>query len=1013
MSEEILRAMMELFALIVKQDGGMLQREKDYVSTFLNKQLTHQSADEFMSLFLENAGPLQEKGHEGPPGVSSVKDSVKIFNICKQINKTLTQEQRVIVVLRCLELVDSDKQYTPQRMNIINTIAEVFRVSQEEFNIILQFIRAEDRENFSDPSMLVISNGNAVDSPEDPSQFIAFLKISSVNLYFLRSFCTGTTLLNGLPVIYRKVYTFAQGSYVQTLPSPQVYYNDITARFVSDKNIHRLSFIAERLTYFFTDGLPAITDVSFSANEGNLIGIVGASGSGKTTLLNLLSGLIKPHSGDVRINSISIFSSGNKLDGVIGFVPQDDLLVEDLTVFENLYYVASLCFAGKSRGELTGIVNQTLRTLGLYEKREFKVGSPMNKVISGGQRKRLNIALELIREPAVLFLDEPTSGLSSRDSDNVMALLHELTLRGKLVLTVVHQPSSEIFKGFDKVLVLDLEGRMVFYGNPIESVVHFKTLDVQINNEVGECPACGNLNPEILFNILETRVVDEYGRYTDKRKVAPAEWAEAFRRISPAARPLEVTSTPYSNLKRPKWWRQLVIFLSRDLRSKLANKQYLLLTLLEGPVLGLILSYIIRYIADPSSNNYIFRENENIPIYIFMSIIVALFLGLTISAEEIFKDRKMLKREQFLHLSHSGYLVSKVAVLILISSLQTFLFLIVANPVLAIKGLFFEYWLALFTTALCANLIGLNISSAMNSAITIYIVIPLLMIPMMVLSGAMFPFDKLNRKIGSVDKVPVIAEIMPTRWTYEALMVKQFTGNEYDKRVYPLKQQISVSDFNTIYRIPRVKDALEIILVKLQWKEKTEDRNSQLRLIRNEIKTISSAGIINPFHGTDSITSGLFTAELGERAVAWLNSADKEYRRLSNKADLQLDNYVSSNKEALHIMYDAYHNDKLEEIVRKVYEKNKILEYKDRLIQNIDLIYLEPAPMGPLQFRTHFMAPVKKVIGLKIGTFTFNILLVLLFSLVLYVLLYFEVLKRIISFFESLELQKTKPQDLE
>ncbi|MCK7537460.1 MAG: ATP-binding cassette domain-containing protein [Marinilabiliales bacterium] len=153
-----------------------------------------------------------------------------------------------------------------------------------------------------------------------------------------------------------------------------------------------------------------------------------------------------PESGDVRINGISLFREDDRLDGVIGYVPQDDLLVEDLTVFENLWYASSLCFAGKTREELTVIVNQLLHTLGLYEKRNSRVGSPLNKVISGGQRKRLNIALELIREPSVLFLDEPTSGLSSGDSENVIDLLHELTLRGKLVITVIHQPSSEIFR---------------------------------------------------------------------------------------------------------------------------------------------------------------------------------------------------------------------------------------------------------------------------------------------------------------------------------------------------------------------------------------------------------------------------------------------------------------------------------------------------------------------------------------------------------------------------------------
>lgn len=1006
MSEEILRALMELFALIVKQDGGMLRSEMNFVSVFLNKQLPYRSADEYMHLFLENAGPLQEKAVAAAVGKDSARDSVRIFNLCKKINKTLTQEQRVIVLLRCFELIDSDKQYTPQRMNIINTIAEVFGVSQEEFNSIWSFTSEEEREKFSDPATLITDAGSAAGEDDSISSFIVFLKIASVSLYFTRSFCSGKALINGLPMTDGKIYTFAPGSSVQVPPSLSIYYGDVISRYISYSDVHRITFVADRLTYLFPDGTAAITDLSFSAREGKLVGIMGASGTGKTTLLNLLSGLLKPHSGDVRINSISIFSPGEKLDGVIGYVPQDDLLMEELTVYENLYYAASLCLAGKSRSELNDLVNQTLQTLGLYDKGNYRVGSPLNKVISGGQRKRLNIALELIREPSVLFLDEPTSGLSSRDSENVLDLLHELTLKGKLVISVVHQPSSEIFKGFDKILVLDHEGQMVYYGNPTDAIVHFKSLDAQINYDVGECPSCGNVNSETLFNILETRVVDEFGRYTDTRKVSPAEWAEAFHRLRPSAVEPEVTTPPYSTLERPVWLKQLAIFLTRDMKCKIADRQYLLLTLLEGPILGLILSYIIRYIADPSSSEYIFRENENIPIYIFMSIIVALFVGLTISAEEIFRDRKILKREHFLNLSRSSYLLSKVGVLIFISSLQTFLFLIIANPILGIKGLFFPYWVALFTTAFCANMIGLNISSALSSAITIYIVIPLLMIPMMVLSGAMFPFDKLNRKIGSVDKVPLIAEIMPTRWTYEALMVRQFTGNEYGRRVFPLRQQMSISDFNTIYRIPGVQDALEVMTGRKEREEMTAPDNNKLPLIRNEIRILGSDSGITPFPAVDSLTPELFTVELGQRAAVWLSYAAKEYRMMSNAADQRLDSYVSENKQALKLLYDGYHNDKLEDIVRKVYEKNKILEYKDRLIQNVDLIYLEPEPGGLFSFRTHFMAPVKTFFGKKIDTFTFNIFLVLAVSLVLYILLYYDILKRTISFFERRRSQK-------
>ncbi|TNF40100.1 MAG: ATP-binding cassette domain-containing protein [Bacteroidetes bacterium] len=1008
MSEEILRAMMELFALIVKQDGGMLPGEREFVADFLSKQLPHQSADEFMQLFLNEAGPLREGEEKSSIDSASVRDSIRILNNCKKINKTLSQEQRVIVLLRCIELIESDRQFTPRRMNIINTIAEVFRISGEEFHSIMQFVGGDTRESFTAPSMVVMDISALSGKESEVRQFIVFLKIESVDLYFMKCFCEGTTLLNGLPVVCRRVYLFAPGSAVQAPPVPTIYFSDIVSHFASGKVIHRISFVADGINYSFPDGTRAITNVSFSAYGGMLIGIMGASGSGKTTLLNLLTGLTGPSSGEVRINTIPIHSGDSRLDGVVGYVPQDDLLVEDLTVFENLYFAASLCFAGKSRSEITAIVDKTLHSLGLLEKKNYRVGSPLNKVISGGQRKRLNIALELIREPSVLFLDEPTSGLSSADSENVMDLLHELTGRGTLIITVIHQPSSDIFKGFDRVLVLDLMGHLVFYGNPLDAVVHFKKLEAHVGSGVAECPSCGTVNPETLFNILETRVVDEFGKYTDRRKVSPPEWAEAFNRTLKGESPREESSEPWSGLRKPGWVRQTLIFLMRDLKSKIANRQYLLMILLEGPLLGLILSYIIRYIADPGSSIYIFRENENIPVYIFMSIIVALFLGLTISAEEIYRDRRMLSREHFLNLNRSSYLVSKILILAFISALQAFLFLVVANPILGIRGLFFSYWLALFATAFCASMLGLNISSALDSAIAIYIVIPLLMIPMMILSGAMFPFDKLNRNLARADRVPLIAEVMPTRWTYEALMVRQYTGNEYGKRVYPLRQQISISDFNTIYRIPRMEEALETVTVMMKegaWSQKEE---SEIRLLRNETARLSSLEITEPFSGTDSLTTELFNGDLAERLEKWLNQAADEYSGLGTRADMSLDNYISSNKMALDLLYNNYHNDKLEDIVRKVYEKNKMLEFRDRLIQNVDLIYLEPAPAGPLNFRTHFMAPVKKFMGYSVDTYRFNIILVLSSTIILYIMLYTEMLRGIIRFFETSLFQKRK-----
>jgi len=1031
MSEEILKALMQLFALIVKQDGGILTNEREYVLDFLTKQLTIDTVHEYLSLFDEYAGPVVSRINADKTPSPSVKDSVRILGICKKINRTLNQEQKVVVLMRLYELVNSDRQFSLQRMNIINTVAEVFRISPAEFSAIEQFVKNDDPHNLKNQAILVINPdgkicelcNKAITGYTDTT--IIILRVESVDLYFIKYISNDQLYLNGLQIRSGIVYTFAKGSSVKSKQGYAIYYSDISSRFLSDVIISKISFNVENLSLDFREGHTAIDNISFSAEEGKLIGIMGASGSGKTTLLNLISGIQKPTSGSVKINGLDIYNDNKALEGVFGYVPQDDLLIEDLTVFENLFFAASQCLKTSTREEITTLVDRTLSNLGLLEKRNLKVGSHFNKVISGGQRKRLNIALELIREPSVLFLDEPTSGLSSRDSENLMDLLRDLTLKGKLIFTVIHQPSSGIFKMFDKVIILDQGGCMAYYGNPVDSVIYFKTLDAQINSDIGECPSCGNVNPETIFNIIETQVVDEFGKYTEKRKVKPREWADTYIARHPFTPIADIKEPPPKNLQRPARFKQFTIYLTRDLISKISNKQYVLLTLLEAPVLGFVLSYIIRYIPDPDSNIYIFSENENIPIYIFMSLIVALFLGLTISAEEIFRDRKILKRERFLHLSRTSYLLSKIAILIFISAIQSFLFVIVANPILGIKGMYFHYWVALFTTSFCANMLGLNVSASFNSAITIYIVIPILIIPMMVLSGAMFPFDKLNRQIGNIDKVPAIAELMPTRWTYEALIVSQFKDNKYSKleynkdkeTYYLLEKKISEAEFNKVYRIKELRQALETSLSEYRSNpentgskeglpKNTGHQFSKLELLKNELGKMSFSFNVPDFKHIDDLTPDKFNPVVADSVSKYLDRLDKLFSKISNAASDRRDWFYNMNAIKLKKLENDYFNYKLLEIVTKPYERKKILLYNNLLVQNTDPIYLDPVNRGFLSFRTHFFAPSKYIFGVKTDTFVFNILLVLLSTILLYLTLYYEVLEKTVKLFGNLNLRK-------
>jgi ABC-type multidrug transport system ATPase subunit len=1014
MSEEILKALMQLFAIIAKQDDGVQESEIEFVKTFLISQLSKDAVEEYLKLFYKHADFDPDKIDDEKNKkrqLTSVKDSVKILGICKKINKKLNQKQKVVVLVRLFELVNTDRQFTEQRMAIINTVAEVFNILPEEFESTEAFV-VESPEKISNPHILKITaseDGDDTESKhihsEDLDGNLLVLQIKSVDLYFLRYTGNQTIFLNGLPLNNRSIYLFANGSTLKLTKGKPIYYSDVVAHFLADSTSSKITFNVRDAGFTFPNGGVGLRNINLSEEQGKLIGIMGASGAGKTTLLNLLTGLETPSVGDVKINGINIHQEPEKIEGVIGFIPQDDLLISELTVYQNLYYNAKLCFKDKSEEEIDGLVEKTLKNLGLFERKDLKVGSPLNKTISGGQRKRLNIALELIREPSILFVDEPTSGLSSRDSENVMDLLRELALKGKLIFVVIHQPSSDIYKMFDKMLILDTGGYQIYYGNPVEAVSYFKRLDNQVNSDVGECPTCGNVNPELIFNIIDAKVVDEFGRYTSNRKVAPTEWEKRYLDENEVEHVPDVDENPPTTLNIPKWLNQFKIYTIRDFISKITNKQYVVLNLLEAPLLGFILSFIIRYV-EPDADQYVFRANANIPPYIFMALIVSLFLGFMVSAEEIFKDRKILKRESFLNLSRSSYLISKILILLFISALQSILFVVVANLVLDIRGMYFEYWLALFTISAFANMLGLNISSAFNSAVTIYIMIPLLMIPQMALGGAMFSFDKLNKDISSVDKVPIIAEFIASRWCYEALMVKQFRDNRFEKHFYDIDRAVSIGSYRGTKWTEEVKKRIDMALQSIQSNNDSilEASEDVFEFLRNEVNRENARNPRILFPTPDRITTEKFNPMLADSLLTYLDNVKTFYETLTVKARKKKDAMILKLDAADPRLYieqqNKYHNEAVSDIVKNIYMK-QVVEYDNKLVRQRDPIFRFPEVEHFFDFRSHFFAPQKHLFGTYMDTYYFNILIVWFMTLVLYITLYYDSLKKLLEMFSK------------
>jgi ABC transport system ATP-binding/permease protein len=1016
MSEEILKALTQLFAIITKQDGGVTANERDYVIKFFQSELDQDSVKEYIELYDKQVGyNLEESDGKNEKRLTSVKDSVKTLGIGKKINKTLTQKQKVIVLIKILELVRSDKNLASQRMEIIDTISNVFNIGKDEYKLIESFVLTEDYLSLDFSDILIVNSEPIIPNPqlkhiytEKLNGQILFMKLNSVDLYFVKYIGKDDLILNGFTVKYNHVYLFSHGSTIKTPKSAPLYYSDLIVNFQADFKANKLSFNANNLEYKFKNGGIGLRNVNISEGPGKLIGIMGASGAGKTTLLNVLAGIETPTGGEVLINGINIHTEKDKIQGVIGYVSQDDLLIEELTVYENLYYNAKLCFKDLGEQELDKRVLEVLGSLGLEQRKDLKVGSVLDKTISGGQRKRLNIALELIREPAVMFVDEPTSGLSSRDSENVIDLLKELSLKGKLIFVVIHQPSSDIYKMFDKMFIMDTGGYPIFYGNPVEAVTYFKKATNQVDSEKGQCAACGNVNPEQIFNIIEAKVVDEYGQFTNKRKVNPQQWNDLFTEKFKIEKFEDVKEEPPKNLKIPGKIKQTVIFTTRDFLSKISNKQYLIINLLEAPLLAFLLAFVIRYKNVTEGGKYIYRFNENIPAFILIAIIVALFMGLTVSAEEIIKDRKILKRESFLNLSRTSYLCSKLSILFFLSAIQTLTFVLLGNYILEIKDMTMNYWLVLFSISCFANVLGLNVSSAFNSAVTVYIIIPLLLIPQMVLSGLLFSFDKLNNLISTKGKVPVIADMMASRWAYEAIAVNHYKSNDYEAPFYTLEKEESGADFKDAYWLPKISD--KITYCQNNFKSTNDSIRfrvaNNLELIKAELKNEENFTKINKVDLDKSLNSKTFNEDIANQLRTELEDLEKVYLERFSKAESFKEALVA-HKEAttdfkLNEYKDKYFNESLTDLVRNVNTKDKIVEFEGRLIKQSDPVYTDPINPGhAFDYRTHFFAPTKHFFGSLHDTFYFNIAVIWLMSLLLYAALYFEVFKKIIGLFSK------------
>ena len=1024
MSESILKALMQLFALIsdIHDDTVITGREKEIVKIFLTRYLNNNQIVRYLEMFEEYLGIFNsERIVKG-----SIKDrkrislnAVRILEICEGINKELEQKQKVYVFLKLIDYVKLGEIITENELDFLKTVASAFNIPDNEFHNIRCFIMEPEENICEGNKVLLIDNRKKPYNDffkhlckENLAGTIQFLAISSTNTYIMRYYGSEDLYLNGQNIHERETYVFDHGSSIRGSGIKAIHYSEVVSHlsvltYQSDVYLH-----ASDVSFTFRKSKNGVHNLNFHGKSGELVGILGGSGVGKTTTLSILNGTLKPHLGKVLINGYDLYDENekDKLRGVIGFVPQDDLLIEELTVYQNLFYNAKMCLDELSEERLAEVVKRVLLDLDLYEARDLKVGNPLTKVISGGQRKRINIALELMREPTILFVDEPTSGLSSIDSEMVMNLLKDLTYKGKLVIVNIHQPSSDIYKMFDKLMIIDKGGYLVYAGNPTDAIIWFKSQTNHANPDEDQCVKCGNVDTEQVLHIIESKVIDEHGKPTRIRKVPPEEWARRFRdksdnfirKASPGQKPV-----PPNIYSIPGYLKQSVIFFIRDFLSKTSDKQYLLISLLGPPLLAFLLAWFTK---TPSGPDYNFSENENLPAYLFMSVITSIFFGLMGSSEEIVRDRKILKRESFLNLSWFSYLNSKIMIMFLLSAIQTLSFVIIGNFILEIRGMTFTYWLVLFSTSCISNIIGLNLSSAFKSVITIYVLIPFIIIPQLLFSGVIVKFDKLQiSRLSSAEYVPIIGDLMIARWSFETLATEQFKNNEYERLFFKYDVAASQNDWYASYLIDNLNYNLWICN---KYKDSITYRaevSNNFRKLNYHIDELASQANFN-FEGNLNalLTFESFNADAEKEISISLDSLKRIFIQRMKDARAIKDSVIkalegSYGKEWLSELYAGYENKRLKAIVLEEENLDKTYETNDMIIRKLQPGFMKAVSKNG---RAHFYAPEKTIGHLDIDTYWFNILVIWFASLLLYIVLYFRLLEKFVNLFGHIRISR-------
>lgn len=1001
MNDTILTALMQLSALVAQVNKTHFHKNAHVlVKSYLEKSLGPKNIRSHLKQYFEF---FEQYKSEIEPLIAknNAENNLNIIHtLCDSLNKELTLTDRHILLLSFLELIYSDKVITHEEQEFIGVLANNFKIGNEDFLNASDFIFNTEPIRVNSANYLVICDTDIYISDELEGSWIAKNKPTREThhtihhkglhhkIYILRF--SGADLLamkyNGDSQVYLSNRKLEPGKYYILTPFEQLIINnkiinvhEIANTFLNEKTL-QLVFRGKNVS-LSDSPTKGKSDFSFCEESGNIVAITGGK-KATSKLIHILSGRWNNRKQDICLNGYNIYSDYYKIQKLIGFIPDNSIYNPNISVYKNLYFNCKLAFPQLTEPKLVSLVTEVLETTKLKEVQHV-IPSKSKESFDTLFQFLTNMAIELVRDPWLLFINYSLERLSIPELEIVLRILRTYAAKGKLVFIACQCPNTLLFEHCNKLWIIDQHEYIIYNGNTHEVTDYFRANSDNIIQTEEHCTLCGSVRPERLDQIINQKTIDEKGELTTHRKIQPEEWHAIYKeKIEKNLKQRECRKVlPLHLGSIPTIPQQYVLYL----RQKLIDYKTSFVQHAKNLAVSILVAAIIALLFRSDwSANYLPGNNPNLHIFIIFSIVAMFILGIIVAENENHKERRTIYHEIKRNLSFFSYLNAQISLFFIISALYSAFYCLVTTAILGIADYYFKYWIICFTISFLGNIIGVLLSNLFHKRKIVYLALLVVTIFNILFNGLTINTKSLPQPLASSQYSPVITELSPVKWAFEALYVEHVIHNDYEDIFYTLDQKLENAVFNTNYLIPVIQKKLGEISNNMT----NTENNKALKAIQFEIKQFTSNSEIFPFEYFDELDAEKVNSEIIKETSDYLTYvqlmlSESIQTLTQQKHDLEKKLIDSIGYANFPLFKKKNYNTYLFDLASRLNTALNVKFTNGEIIKSMNPLYLIPSSNFG---RAHLFAPVKMFNYLYYNTYWFNVIILWWFIFIFFII---------------------------